>query len=151
MKLRGVPMVFWGILLVGVVALAYVRLAPTEPERWHKQAYPSGMGERLGKKSYVWREAVEGDGAAQLQAMVDVVARTPRTTVVAGSVDARQITFVSRSQVFGFPDYTTIGVYEGRVEDGVQVYFEIYARARFGGSDLGVNAKRVRGWLSAIQ
>ena len=51
----------------------------------------------------------------------------------------------------GFPDYTTIGVYDGLIEDADQRYLEINGRLRFGTLDFGVNAKRIKGWLRAVQ
>ncbi|WP_276153195.1 MULTISPECIES: DUF1499 domain-containing protein [unclassified Sulfitobacter] len=144
-------MIIWGVLFVVVAAMAYVRLTPVVPEEWHQQAYPSGMGAKLGAKSFVWREPVAGDEEARLRALAEVISATPRTQVVAGSVDAGQVTFVTRSQVFGFPDFTTIGIYQGLVEEGDIRYLEVYGRARFGRSDLGVNAKRIKGWRAAIE
>lgn len=151
MKLGGLRMIIWGVLFVVVAAMAYVRLAPVVPEEWHQQAYPSGMGAKPGAKSFVWREPVAGDEEARLRALAEVISATPRTQVVAGSVDAGQVTFVTRSQVFGFPDFTTIGIYQGLVEEGDIRYLEVYGRARFGRSDLGVNAKRIKGWRAAIE
>jgi len=52
------------------------------------------------------------------------------------------ITYVTRSRVFGFPDYTTVR------QAGPQL--EIYGRLRFGRSDLGVNAARIDGWLQSF-
>jgi uncharacterized protein (DUF1499 family) len=51
--------------------------------------------------------------------------------------------YVTRSAVFGFPDYTTLR----RAGDQL----EIYGRLRFGKSDLGVNATRIDGWLMRLR
>ncbi len=144
-------MAFWIILCVVLVPLAYVRLAPSDPDHWHKQAYPSGMGEKPSAGGFVWREPVSGAGKDKLAQLDAVAMATPRTTRLAGSVEQGQITYITRSRVFGFPDYTTIGVYDGLVEDGDIRYLEINARLRFGKSDLGVNAKRVKGWIAAVE
>lgn len=151
MKVGGARMIFWGLVFIAMAAMAYVRLAPVAPDDWHQQAYPSGMGAKPGVKSYVWREPVAGDGGVRFRTVVDIVSATPRTQVVAGSVDSGQVTFMTRSQVFGFPDFTTIGIYQGGVEDGDTRYLEVFGRARFGRSDLGVNAKRIKGWLAALK
>jgi uncharacterized protein (DUF1499 family) len=83
---------------------------------------------------------VGADGLARL----DVVARdTTRTLVLAGSVEEGMITYVTRSAVIGFPDYTTVQ------QDGDQL--KVYARLRFGRSDFGVNHARVNRWLDALQ
>ena len=82
---------------------------------------------------------VEGD----LAALDSIIRDTPRTQVLAGSVDEGMITYVTRSRVFGFPDYTTV-----RQEGDM---LEVYGRLRFGKSDLGVNAARIDGWLRQLQ
>ena len=53
------------------------------------------------------------------------------------------ITYVTRSRVFGFPDYTTVR----QAGDTL----EIHGRLRFGESDMGVNAARVDGWLERLR
>ena len=53
-----------------------------------------------------------------------IILETRRTRVFAGSVDERMVTYVTRSLVFGFPDYTTVEHVEGRIE--------IFGRQRFG-------------------
>lgn len=80
------------------------------------------------------------DGLARL----DKVARaTARTRVLAGSVEEGMVTYITRSAVIGFPDYTTV-----RQEGDT---LTLFARLRFGRSDFGVNAKRADAWLAAIQ
>ena len=144
-------MIVWGALIIVLGFLAYVRFSPSDPARWHKQAYPSGLGEKPSKAGYVWRSQIVGDGLAELAALDDVVRQTARTRLLAGSVAQKQLTYVTRSRVFGFPDYTTIGVYDGLIEDEQTRYLEINSRLRFGGSDLGVNRARAKGWLTLLQ
>mgnify|MGYP000315441546 CR=1 FL=1 len=141
-----------GVLLILIVGLTvYVRLAPTDPQSWQQQGYPSGLGERVSSRGYIWREAVSEDGKKQLMALQQIITDTPRTKRVAGSIEEKQITFVTRSLVMGFPDYTTIGVYDGLIEDADQRYLEINGRLRFGTLDFGVNAKRIKGWLAEFK
>ena len=74
---------------------------------------------------------------------MDVIIRaTPRTSVLAGSVAEGRVTYITRSLVWNFPDYTTVQ------QKGD--YLLIFARLRFGGSDLGVNRKRVSRWLDQM-
>ncbi|MFN6924093.1 MAG: DUF1499 domain-containing protein [Tabrizicola sp.] len=134
-------------LLAGVVALAlYVRLAPSDPARWHVTPGAGGP----------WGEIVAGDNSASarlgpdvgppgdLLARLDAIAlATPRTTRLAGSVESGRITWVTRSRIWGFPDYTTA---EARA-DGLY----LLARSRFGQRDLGVNAARLTDWLARLQ
>ena len=67
----------------------------------------------------------------------------PRTHVLAGSVADGRVTYITRSRVFGFPDYTTLE------QDGDRL--KAYARLRFGGSDLGVNATRLERLRLALE
>ena len=66
----------------------------------------------------------------------------PRTHVLAGGPDVGLTTYVTRSALWGFPDYTTIA------QDGDAIV--IRAHLRFGQSDMGVNAARVRSWVAAL-
>lgn len=127
-----------GLGLLAVLAFAaYVRLAPSDPARWH--ALPEGVAEGNGTGYALRRIEATPDTLAAL----DAIARaTPRTQVLAGSVEDGMITYVTRSAVMGFPDYTTVA------REGESVV--LYARLRFGQSDLGVNAARLDRWLAAL-
>lgn len=144
-------MALWIALILIAGLMAYIRLAPSSPEVWHSQDYPSGMGEKVTSTGYVWREEIAGDGTEQLRNLDRIIMDTPRTVRLTGSVEEKQITYVTRSMVMGFPDYTTIGVYQGQAKDSDQRYLEINARLRFGKSDFGVNARRVKGWLAVLE
>jgi uncharacterized protein (DUF1499 family) len=132
----------WGLLAALVAFAAYVRLAPSDPARWHvAPVAETPVGEVVaGEGDASLRLA--GDGPVLLARLDAVALATPRTVRLAGSVAEGRITWVSRSSLWGFPDYITAQVRE----DGVQVY----ARLRFGGSDMGVNAARLRDWLARL-
>ena len=124
------------ILVVAIVGLlVFIRMAPSDPDRWH--AMPDNVSDRDLDSGAM--RTLEGD----LAALDRVIRDTPRTQVLAGSVSDGMITYVNRSRVFGFPDYTTV-----RQEDDM---LEVYGRLRFGKSDLGVNAARLDGWLRQLQ
>ena len=57
-------------------------------------------------------------------------------------MDQGRITWITRSLLWGFPDYTTAEVRA----DGLY----LFARLRFGGGDNGVNAARLRNWLARL-
>lgn len=132
----------WLILAALVAFALYVRLAPSDPARWHVAPEATGP----------WGEVTAGEGWASLRLQgdaTDLLARldaialaTPRTTRLAGSVDAGRITWITRSALWGFPDYTTAEVRT----DGLY----LYARNRFGRGDMGVNAARLRDWLARL-
>jgi hypothetical protein len=138
-------------LLAGLAAFAvYVRLAPSHPARW--DVSPSVHGwDHAGP----WDEVVPMEGGASLRipaargdptallARLDAIAlATPRTQRLAGSVDAGRITWITRSALLGFPDYTTAEAQK----DGLY----ILSRLRFGRGDMGVNAARLRGWQALL-
>jgi hypothetical protein len=145
MKARLMFMTLTVILIALAGFAAYVRLAPFDPARWNidaSQAYAGDQG---------WNEIVTQTNGAVLRlpasdgllARLDAIAMaTPHTARVAGSVAEGRITWVTRSALWGFPDYTTAQINP----DGVY----IHARLRFGKSDLGVNAARLRGWLAKL-
>jgi len=122
------------LLVLILAGLAFIRLAPSDPARWHQM--PESVTDRDLDGGAMRR--VEGD----LAALDAIIRDTPRTRVLAGSPDQGMITYVSRSRVFGFPDYTTVR------QSGDML--EIYGRLRFGKSDLGVNAARINGWLDRL-
>ena len=128
--------------IIGLVALVaafalYVRLAPSDPARWHKAPPDLPLGDSAGLNSFV---AVREGDRAILERLIQFVEATPRTERLAGSVDERLITFITRTRLWGFPDYTTIRL-EGET-------LTVYGRARFGKGDMGVNRARVEGWLA---
>ena len=125
-------------LLVGVVGFTlWVRFAPSDPARWHQ--IPDGVedGDRAGGAVRIVR--LGDSGLARLDA---VIRDTPRTKVLAGTVAGGMISYVTRSRLWGFPDYTTV------LQEGDMIV--IHSRLRFGASDLGVNAARIDGWLKAL-
>lgn len=131
-------MIFMWIFIAALLALiAYVRFAPSDPADWH--VMPEAVAER-DLAGGVMRVVEVGDGGL---GRLDAVARNwPRTRVLAGSVEAGMVTYVTRSALWGFPDYTTVRQAGDRLE--------IYARLRFGRSDFGVNRARVEAWLEAL-
>jgi len=150
------------LLLLALIVLggmAYIRLAPSDPARWHVMAPPAD-GSVGGEPASAGIDAVKevpGGAHAMLTvpdaAPADVLARldaialaTPRTRRLAGSPGDGMITWVTRSAVFGFPDYTTAAARA----DGAVTTLTLHARQRFGRRDLGVNAARLRDWIARL-
>lgn len=135
----------WVLILV-VLAVAglvgFVRLAPSDPARWHGDPAEGVAGDN----SHVAKVFLPMEPSEALAAFDRVAMAEPRTSRLAGGAEEGRITFVSRSRLWGFPDYTTVAAEPG---DG-GAWLVIHARARFGRSDLGVNAARVNRWLAAI-
>lgn len=129
------------LALIVLGGLVYIRVAPSKPDRWQALSGETALGDLPRASGHVHRR--ETDAAPALLAQIDAIARaTPRTSVLAGSPQTGMTTYVTRSRLFGFPDYTTVGL-----DGGV---LEIFARQRFGSEDLGVNRARVAAWLSQL-
>ena len=118
--------------------LAYVRLAPSDVARWDQPIEATRSEDMAGGAVRV----LDADEAA-FDRVVAAARALPRTEVLAGSADVGRVTFITRSKLFGFPDYTTIEHSGGLLK--------MYARLRFGRSDMGVNAERLQGLLSTIE
>lgn len=127
------------IFAAGMLAVlglgGWVRLAPSDPDKWHQalevsqdQELPTGVYRRVA--------------GADLAALDAIIQATPRTKVLAGTVAGGRVTYITRSLVWSFPDYTTVQ------QDGDDLL--IHARLRFGANDVGVNRKRVQGWLDQM-
>ncbi|SNX70522.1 uncharacterized protein SAMN05878503_10688 [Cereibacter ovatus] len=138
------------VLLTGAAA-AYVRLAPNDPARWH--ADPATVAGRNTANSILVADG--GDlpplhlplPADQVAARLDTVAAaTSRTSPFAG--EGLHRTWLTRTRLWGFPDFTSVRLIPA--PDG-GTFVTIFARARFGHSDLGVNRARVEDWLARLQ
>jgi uncharacterized protein (DUF1499 family) len=135
-----------GLLALGAGGgMAYVRLAPTDPARWHVDLAAG----TLPAHAHVFciRPGSRYDGQADpkdLLARLDAIATaTPRTERVAGSPEEGRITWITRSAVIGFPDYTTAQAMDAHS-------FCVAGRQRFGSEDWGVNARRIGGWMQEL-
>lgn len=133
-------MLWIGIVLSALVVwLAYVRLAPSDPERWHVPIVAQANADMAGGAVRI----ISGD-AARLVRLDAAMLALERTVRLAGTPEEGRVTYLTRSRVFGFPDYTTVEL----ADDGT---LRLYARLRFGGSDLGVNASRLRQVIAASE
>jgi hypothetical protein len=129
----------WVILVLAVVSgMAFVRLAPTDVARWHK---PVGGAENTDGEG--WSARVVQSTSGLLSDLHQAMLALPRTEMIAGGVGEGRLTYITRSRWMGFPDFTTIE------QDGDVI--KLYARLRFGKSDLGVNAKRLDGLLERVR
>jgi Protein of unknown function (DUF1499) len=137
----GLFVAFAIIALLGL--MAFVRLAPTDPAAWQDMPAIDGPFDTVTPQTggATLRISTAKGAPADLLARLDAISMaTPRTTRIAQS--DTKIIWETRSALWGFPDYTTAEVRP----DGLY----IYARLRFGRSDLGVNAARLTDWLSRL-
>ena len=82
-----------------------------------------------------------------LQQAEAIFSAEPRTKLIARYENPAGLVFVQRSRICRFPD--TVRVQAVDVDDGASLI--IYSRSDYGFWDIGVNRRRVRRWLSALQ
>ena len=127
----------WVLLAAAVVIVGFIRLAPVDPFDWNTQPELTEDKEFRGGVFRVVRTGPDG-----LRQFDRIASGAARTNLLSGSVEDGQATYVTRTKVIGFPDYTTAR------QDGDLL--KVYARLRFGRSDLGVNKARIDAWLSLM-
>lgn len=141
--------IFLVVIVLGV--MAYIRLAPSDPARWHEDPR---LVTRPSSPNFHLIRMVGGDEMPRvfqmtpeaLAARVDQVARDDGAQMIAGSLTAGHMTYLSRTPLMGFPDYTSVLI-EPAGEGAMAL---VFARSRFGHSDLGVNRARITRWIAAI-
>ncbi|MFW8636144.1 DUF1499 domain-containing protein [Cribrihabitans pelagius] len=128
----------WLLVAALVVGLGFVRLAPSDPLDWNTQPEFSEDKEFRGGVFRVVRTGPDG-----LERFHRIATAAPRTSVLAGGPQDGMATYITRTQVLGLPDYTTAR------QDGELL--KVYARLRFGRSDLGANKARINRWLGRME
>lgn len=126
------------VLLASVIAFAiWVRVAPSHPQRWHVAlANPQDAEVLHGVVRVI------ASGEKHFVALDKIIRDTERTTHLAGTLEEGIVTYVTRSKLWGFPDYATVWI------SGQDLI--IHSRLRFGRGDMGVNRARVDDWLSKL-
>ncbi|MBO6791776.1 MAG: DUF1499 domain-containing protein [Dinoroseobacter sp.] len=140
------------LAVIAVGLLIYIRLAPSAVERWHVD--PTGPAARTGEGRFLVRDGADRDSpiVAQspqnaLKQFSEIALASPRTLLLAGTPETGRMTFISRSKLFGFPDYTTV---QSIIADEGTTKLVVYGRLRFGRRDMGVNRARVQSWLKQL-
>jgi uncharacterized protein (DUF1499 family) len=130
-----------------LAGLAWIRLAPSDPGRWNRDprlAVAGAAGFVAGPRGQIDAPAFDLPPEALLDRLAEVASGWPRTRLLVR--DGLRATWITRTRVFGFPDYTTVEA----VPEGGGTRLLIHARQRFGRGDHGVNAARARAWLAAL-
>ena len=137
-------------LLIGLslAAMIWIRFSPIDMDQFHVDPAdadePAGNGFRL-----IGREAPRFPGHPDtvLQAFIDIALNEPRTRQVEGGIDEGMISFVSRTKIMGFPDIITVKA----TDELEETKLSVISRARYGGSDWGVNRERLDRWLGEME
>lgn len=143
-------------------AMAYIRLAPSDPAVWNLPSKAMSdpfwqpgqnydpVGPAAVRPKPQGAEATMGVPLARanevLRQLDAIAMASPRTRRLAYDEARGLVTWITRSAFFGFPDYTTAQV----LQDGSTVVLHISARQRFGREDFGVNAARLKDWLARL-
>jgi len=132
------------LIVLAFALLAYVRLAPSDPARWHIDPQTADDPAPGGVKRAV---SMSLQAPEALEAFHSIASTAPRTSLLAGTIDEGRLTYVTRSRWVGFPDYVSVSA---TPDDGGST-LHMLSRLRFGLSDMGANAKRLDGWLQDLQ
>ncbi|NSX55501.1 DUF1499 domain-containing protein [Parasulfitobacter algicola] len=135
--------VFLLVIVLIACGLLYIRFAPSEEAKWHTSSYPMVPGDHASEGGFAKVMFIDAAPQDALVEMDRIIMETPRTTRLAGTTDQGMVTYVTRSLLMGFPDYTTVEAQT--VAEGTILI--INSRLRFGQSDMGVNQKRLMGWM----
>lgn len=133
------------LLFVLLAALAWIRLAPHDRDRWHVD--PADADEDGGLRLIGLDAPRYPAGAAEvLEAFRAIALDEPGVRHLDGSVDEGMMTFVARSPVIGLCDYITVKA----VDEGRAAKLAIAARSGrrlFGGGD----PARLDRWLQEME
>lgn len=140
------------LLLLGLILS--IRFLPDDPARWQvpvataEAATPGPCAEKVVLVPKGARATCLLPGTPeQVLARLDAVAMaSPRTMRLAGSAQEGRITWVQRSRLMGFPDYITAEA--APAPEGTRL--DLFSRQRYGSNDWGVNAARLKDWLSRL-
>jgi len=138
--------IFLAVLTALAIFVGYVRLAPSDPARWHVDLAAGNLPANahvLCIRPDGPYGPIPGDPVAFLTRLDALAMATPRTKLLAGSPAQGRVTWITRSALMGFPDYTT-----AQIMDGPSLC--IAGRQRFGSEDLGVNAARIGSWAQEL-
>lgn len=133
------------LLIIGltVALMVWMRLSPIDAARWHIDITAPNYTPP-GNAAAFCRPDTERVSfrAEDLEGLDAIAIAWPRTTRIAGSVAEGHITWVTRSRLMAYPDFTTAQI----KDDGLCVI----ARQGVGREDMGVNAARLGAWLQQL-
>ncbi|GGB42332.1 hypothetical protein GCM10011316_12800 [Roseibium aquae] len=126
-----------GVLGLVIATGAYIRLIPVMIDDVPARPVSQPPGEySFAGGHYV----VRSPGTLDLMDLEKRIAATPRTRRLSGGAGDLPMAFVHRTWFWGFPDVTQVWVEGGNVH--------IHSHLIYGGSDLGVNRRRMQRWLA---
>jgi hypothetical protein len=142
-------LVVLALLAIAVVGAAvYFRSVAMPAETWHVDPASVTPPESPNYELRAGPDAPVFDLPQDVLATrIDAVATAEGADLIGGGLSEGHMTYVARSRLMGYPDAVSIRLTP--VAQGTRM--EIYSRARFGHSDMGVNAARVARWIEAVR
>ncbi|SFH22132.1 Protein of unknown function [Palleronia marisminoris] len=134
LKIAAIIAIVTALAALGVAI--WVRNISVPVARYHER-FEVLQEDRLSQGGFVAVRPTDDEGFARL---VEVIATSPRTTSLAGRVEEGHVSFVTRTRVMGFPDVTNVT----RTERGLAIRGHLVV----GKGDMGVNRRRIEGWLA---
>ena len=140
------------LLILIVVAILWVRIAPSNASEWHvdpetieKSARPNQFLMRDGQDtdSLIF-DTTPDDLAAKFN---DIALSKPNVVVLDGAASDLWVTYMQRTKLMAYPDYISVKI---TAEGDDKSRLTVYSRSRFGRSDLGVNKARIKAWTAAL-
>ena len=126
------------IALIAVGFAVYVRVAPSDPARWHVD--PLTVADPF-QPHFARVDRVVAQPPQIVAQSIARIAETEGAILLAG--DAQDGTWVARTPIMGYPDYVSIRL----IPEGEGTRIVAFSRSRFGYSDRGVNRARLGRWL----
>lgn len=129
------------IVLLGAIFLgfaAYVRLAPSDPGRWHVDPLVAADPET---PNFARVDRVVALPPGTVATAIADRARTEGAVLLAGDADFG--TWIARTPLMRYPDYVSIRL----IPEGEGTRIVAFSRSRFGIGDRGVNRARLGRWL----
>ena len=133
-----------------LAVVIYIRLSPSDIPKYNQRAEPREIGDYNFDAGFIAVRAMTISETDMRGAINRVILQTPRTRRVAGTLESNAITYETRSLLFGFPDFATVSFLQPREVGSETPLLVIDSRLRFGLYGMGVNTRRVLGWLEQL-
>jgi len=136
-------MTLLALLVVCLIALglgfaAYVRLAPSDPGRWHVDPLTAPDPT---SPNFARIDRLVALPSAEAAALIARRARAEGAVVLAE--DGAGTTWIARTALMRYPDYVSIRL----IPEGEGTRIVAFSRSRFGYGDRGMNRARLARWL----
>lgn len=141
-------------LVLATIALTSltIRVMPLSQSQWDIDMAVPGFAPESHWAAFCPRPGerqapVIADPAGLLTALDRIALATPRTMRLGGSPEAGRMTWVTRTRIMGFPDFTTAQILQ---DEGGAPRLCILGHQAIGSYDWGVNGARIGRWAQTL-